>query len=70
MFMYCILLYTRLYGSYESLSYGLQSEALQEFTGGVIEKIKLSNPPDNLFAFLNKAVERHSLMGASIVVSY
>lgn len=64
-----IILFTRLYGSYESLAYGVQNEALQDFTGGLVEKIKLSNPPENLFEFLSKAVQRHSLLGASIAVS-
>lgn len=51
---------------------GRISEALQDFTGGVIEMINLQTPtpegsPD-VYRVLEKAHERHSLMGASIEV--
>ena len=48
---------------------GRISEALQDFTGGVIEMINLKTPPPDVYKVLFKAHERHSLMGASIEVS-
>ena len=51
---------------------GRISEALQDFTGGVIEMINLQTPPadgsPDVYKVLQKAHERHSLMGASIEV--
>ena len=47
---------------------GRISEALQDFTGGVIEMINLQAPPPDVFKILQKALERHSLMGTSIEV--
>jgi len=47
---------------------GRISEALQDFTGGVIEMINLQTPPPDVYKVLRKAHERHSLMGSSIEV--
>lgn len=51
---------------------GRISEALQDFTGGVIETINLQTPPadgsPDVYKVLQKAHERNSLMGASIEV--
>ena len=51
---------------------GRISEALQDFTGGVIEMINLQTPPTDgsldVYKVLQKAHERNSLMGASIEV--
>lgn len=51
---------------------GRISEALQDFTGGVIEMINLQAPPTDgsldVYKVLQKAHERNSLMGASIEV--
>ena len=47
---------------------GRISEALQDFTGGVIEMINLKTPPRDIYKVLQKAHDRHSLMGASIEV--
>ena len=51
---------------------GRISEALQDFTGGVIEMINLQTPPPDgsldVYKVLQKAHERNSLMGASIEV--
>lgn len=51
---------------------GRISEALQDFTGGVIEMINLQAPPADgsldVYKVLQKAHERNSLMGASIEV--
>lgn len=60
----------RLNGSYEALSGGLTSEALTDFTGGVVERyeLKAKTPPD-LFQTMLKAHKKGSLMGCSIDVS-
>lgn len=59
-------------GSYEAMGLGRISEALQDFTGGVIEMINLQTPPTDgsldVYKVLQKAHERNSLMGASIEV--
>ncbi|KAL9953560.1 hypothetical protein ACROYT_G040996 [Oculina patagonica] len=62
--------YAKVCGSYEAMGLGRISEALQDFTGGVIEMINLQTPPaegsPDVYRVLEKAHERHSLMGASI----
>ena len=58
----------RICGSYEAMGLGRISEALQDFTGGVIEMINLKTPPRDIHKVLQKAHDRHSLMGASIEV--
>ena len=67
-----IFYYCRLCGSYEAMGLGRISEALQDFTGGLIETINLQTPPSesspDVYKVLQKALERHSLMGASIEV--
>jgi len=65
--------YAKVCGSYEAMGLGRISEALQDFTGGVIEMINLQAPPADgsldVFKVLQKAHERNSLMGASIETS-
>ena len=63
-----ITYHCRVCGSYEAMGLGRISEALQDFTGGVIEIINLKTPPPDVYGMLRKAHERHSLMGASIEV--
>lgn len=59
--------YAKLCGNYESLSGGLTSEALTDFTGGVVERFGLrDDAPDDLFERMLKARKRMSLMGCSI----
>ena len=67
----------RLFGNYESLDGGELSEALEDFTGGVADtvdllKLEVAQKIEervSLFARMQKEVERHSLMAASIPVS-
>jgi calpain len=59
---------SRLCGSYEAMCLGRISEALQDFTGGVIEIIDINEQNSNLFNIISKAYERQSLMGCSIEV--
>lgn len=59
----------RLHGSYEALSGGLTSEALTDFTGGVVERFELrENCPDDMLKRILRAHKRYSLMGCSIDV--
>ena len=60
----------RLNGSYECLSGGLTSEALTDFTGGVVERFQLRDEtPDDLFKSMLRAFNKGALMGCSINVS-
>lgn len=60
----------RLAGCYESLSGGLQAEALTDFTGGVCERYNFRNElPSDMFAIMHRAARRGALMGCSIDVS-
>lgn len=59
----------RICGSYEAMGLGRISEALQDFTGGVVEVINLKQPPNDLFSIMHKAQSRQSLMGCSIEAS-
>lgn len=71
-FLVWVFCHCRVCGSYEAMGLGRISEALQDFTGGVIEMINLQAPPADgsldVFKVLQKAHERNSLMGASIEV--
>ena len=59
----------RLAGCYESLSGGLQAEALTDFTGGVCERYNFRDDlPSNMFKIMLRAHKRGALMGCSIDV--
>jgi len=65
-----LAVFRRLYGSYESLTGGSSSEAMEDFTGGITEMFDLmQNVPQDLFKVMFKAVERESMMGCSVDVS-
>ena len=70
------ILYTcfRLYGSYEALKSGNVGDALTDFSGGVSEyytiRGKNVNYPKNLVNILFKALDRQSLIGCGINVSF
>lgn len=67
-FWACLLekAYAKLYGSYGALDGGFNSEAFEDFTGGLAETIDLKKAPDNLFTIMLKAQERNSMMGCNI----
>ena len=68
--MLTVIFFCRLHGCYENLSGGLTSEAMEDFTGGVVERFNFrENVPDDLFKQMLKAQHRLSLMGCSIDVS-
>lgn len=58
--------YAKLYGSYSAIDGGTSTEAMVDFSGGVIERIKLKPQPPNLFNTLMKAKQLGSLVTASI----
>ena len=59
----------RLYGSYEALKGGRTSEAMEDFTGGVVESYDLPKANDNLFEIMAKAAKKKALMSCSIKAS-
>ena len=58
-------------GSYEALSGGSSSEAMEDFTGGICENFNFRKEgvPRNMFIVLKKAFDRASLMTCSIEVA-
>ena len=47
---------------------GKTSEAMTDFTGGVVEHYELNKVPEDLFAQMQKSEKRSSLMSCSIKV--
>ena len=58
----------RLYGGYESLKGGKTSEAMEDFTGGVVESFTLSEPNPDLYDRILRSAKRSSLMSCSVKV--
>ncbi len=56
----------RLYGGYESLKGGKTSEAMEDFTGGVVETFELDKADETLFKRILKCCKTASLMSCSI----
>lgn len=76
-FWSCLLekAYAKFHGSYESLSGGIASEAMQDFSGGIIEMIDIQetqwnnvNNQSELFSVMSKAQDRASLMTCALHV--
>ncbi|XP_064392675.1 calpain-9-like [Halichondria panicea] len=61
--------YAKLYGGYEALKGGKTSEAMEDFTGGVVESIELAKAEPDLFNKILKNSQRSSLMSCSITAS-
>lgn len=60
----------RLHGSYEALKGGRTSEAMEDFTGGVVESYDLSKEIGfSLFKYMKSSNARLSLQSCSIKVS-
>lgn len=60
--------YAKFYGSYEAIKDGSASEAMTDFTGGIIERYsrKQLKDPTNLFNVIQKSLEQGSVIGAGI----
>ena len=58
----------RLYGGYESLKGGKTSEAMVDFTGGVVESFDLSKEHKGLYEKIQKHLVHSSLLSCSIKV--
>uniref|UniRef100_A0A7E4URJ0 Calpain catalytic domain-containing protein n=1 Tax=Panagrellus redivivus TaxID=6233 RepID=A0A7E4URJ0_PANRE len=59
--------YAKLYGSYEALKGGSTAEALEDFTGGLIEYFDIKEvPKEHLLAVLVRGFQMGSLFGCSI----
>lgn len=59
----------RLAGSYEALSGGQASEALQDFSGGLVEMIDLKDTKLDVLKVMEQAHRRHSFMSCSLRVN-
>ncbi|XP_030075856.1 calpain-12-like [Microcaecilia unicolor] len=58
--------YAKLNGSYSALIQLPMSKAFVDFTGGIVENINPKAPPPDFFGIIQRAVQKRSLMGASI----
>lgn len=59
--------YAKLYGSYEALKGGSTSEAMEDFTGGLVEYLETQKvPKEQLLAILVRGLQMGSLFGCSI----
>jgi hypothetical protein len=50
------------------LSGGLASEALQDFSGGIVEVIELKQTKQDIYSIMEKAQTKQSFMGCSLKV--
>ncbi|KAJ1148441.1 hypothetical protein NDU88_001276 [Pleurodeles waltl] len=61
--------YAKLNGSYEALSGGYNTEAFEDFTGGVAELYDLEKAPQDMHSIMRRAIERGSLLGCYIKIT-
>jgi hypothetical protein len=67
--------YAKLHGSYAALAGGTPSEALQDFSGGIIEMLDFdegssASSPSKLWPVLKKAYEKNALITCVLSVSF
>ncbi|XP_049291846.1 calpain-A-like isoform X1 [Anopheles funestus] len=58
--------YAKLFGSYEALSGGSASEAMEDFTGGLTEGYEMKDAPDTLFEMIEKGCNNYAMFACSI----
>ncbi|XP_053671384.1 calpain-B-like [Anopheles nili] len=58
--------YAKLFGSYEALSGGSASEAMEDFTGGLTEGYEMQGAPSNLFELIEKGCNNYAMFACSI----
>ena len=58
----------RLYGGFENLKGGKTSEAMTDFTAGVVEHYETKSLPDDIYVQMQRSAKRSSLMSCSIKV--
>ncbi|XP_074078876.1 calpain-2 catalytic subunit [Macrotis lagotis] len=61
--------YAKINGCYEALSGGSTTEGFEDFTGGIAEWYELRKAPNNLFAIIQRALQKGSLLGCSIDIT-
>uniref|UniRef100_A0A4W3HRS4 Calpain 9 n=1 Tax=Callorhinchus milii TaxID=7868 RepID=A0A4W3HRS4_CALMI len=61
--------YAKLNGNYESLKGGNTLEAMEDFTGGLGEMFDLNESSSDMYATIQKALQRRSMVGCSIDIS-
>ncbi|KAJ8299094.1 hypothetical protein KUTeg_023154 [Tegillarca granosa] len=62
--------YAKLYGSYENISGGWINWALQDITGGIVQRFSVNENPKSVHRIIDLSMQRASLMGASISIPY
>ncbi|XP_320457.4 calpain-A isoform X1 [Anopheles gambiae] len=58
--------YAKLFGSYEALSGGSASEAMEDFTGGLTEGYEMKDAPEGLFEMIEKGCNNYAMFACSI----
>lgn len=59
--------YAKLYGGYAKIQGGLSSEALEDFTGGVVEVYELKHATAKIFDFIDKSMDRNVFFACAIM---
>ena len=61
--------YAKLYGSYGALWGGFARDSLPDFSGGIVERFKLSDAPSDLFDIMKKAKQNGAFINCSTNLS-